>query len=48
MAPIRKVLDRKKFVQLGGDLAILDQSYDNVPTKAYVRVTLPGAKEDEE
>jgi hypothetical protein len=45
VAPAKKVLDRKKFVQLGGDLALLDAAYVEQDVTPYVKVTVP--KEDE-
>ena len=45
VAPAKKVLDRKKFVQLGGDLALLDAAYVEQAVTPYVKVTCPGAKE---
>lgn len=47
VAPTKKTLDRKRFVQLGGDLAMLDAAYVEQPVNAYVKVTCPGMKEDE-
>ena len=43
VAPIRKVLDRKRFVALGGNLDILDQAMIDTPSKAYAKITAPGA-----
>ena len=45
VAPAKRVLDRKKFVQLGGDLALLDAAYVEQAVTPYVKVTCPGAKE---
>ncbi len=45
VAPAKKVLDRKKFVQLGGDLALLDAAYVEQAVTPYVKVTCPGSKE---
>ena len=42
VAPAKKVLDRKKFVQLGGDLALLDAAYVEQAVTPYVKVTVPG------
>ena len=42
---VRKVLDRKKFVQLGGDLALLDAAYVEQAVTPYVKVTTPSEKE---
>lgn len=46
VAPAKKVLDRKKFVQLGGDLALLDAAYVEQAVTPYVKVSCP--KEDKE
>ena len=47
VAPIRKVLDRKRFVALGGNLDILDKAMIDTPSKAYPKITAPGeVKED--
>ena len=39
--PVRKELDKKKFVELGGSLAMLENATVSRPTKAYERITLP-------
>jgi hypothetical protein len=39
--PVRKELDKKKFVELGGSLAMLENATVSRPTKAYERVTCP-------
>ena len=41
VAPAKKVLDRKKFVQLGGDLALLDAAYVEQAVTPYVKLTMP-------
>ena len=48
VAPIRKVLDRKRFVALGGDLGVLDQAMIDTPSKAYPKITAPGAADDDD
>ena len=48
VAPIRKVLDRKRFVALGGNLDILDQAMIDTPSKAYPKITAPGAADDDD
>jgi hypothetical protein len=45
VAPTKKVLDRKKFVQLGGDLALLDAAYVEQDTTPYIKVTTPKGDE---
>ena len=48
VAPIRKVLDRKRFVALGGDLEMLDKAMIDTPSKAYPKITAPGAVNEED
>ncbi len=48
VAPIRKVFDRKKFVRLGGDLAIYESAQVSAPGKAYVKITAPGTKSEDD
>ena len=40
VAPSKKVLDRKLFVQLGGDLALLDAAYVEAPVTPYVKISV--------
>lgn len=40
VCPEKRVLDRKKFVQLGGDLALLDAAYVNQDVAPYVKVSV--------
>src|SRR6267142_3452835 len=40
----REKFNAKKFVQLGGDLAIYNQAKDLVPVKAYNRISTPNDK----
>ena len=47
VAPAKKVLDRKKFVQLGGDLALLDAAYVEQAVTPYVKISCPKAGEEE-
>lgn len=42
VAPIRKVLDQKQFVALGGNLDILDAAMIPTPGKSYMKITPPG------
>lgn len=46
VAPAKRVLDRKKFVQLGGDLALLDASYVEQAVMPYVKIST--GKDDRE
>lgn len=46
VAPVRKVLDKQRFVALGGRLDLLDKATLDTPSKAYVKITAPGAKEE--
>lgn len=48
VANIRKKFNPKKFVQLGGDLALYNEAHEDVPVRAFEKITLPGASEDEE
>ena len=47
VAPAKRVLDRKKFVQLGGDLALLDAAYVEQPVAAYVKISCPKEEKEE-
>ena len=42
VAPIRKVLDKKKFIALGGNLDIYEAAMIDTPSKAYAKITAPG------
>jgi len=42
----RKKFNPKTFVANGGDLAIYHQSHDEVPVKAFTKITLPGATDE--
>lgn len=44
---IRKKFNPKKFVTLGGDLEIYNQAQEEVPSKPYEKITVPGATEEE-
>jgi len=46
VAPIRKKFSPKRFVANGGDLAIYNASIDEVPSRPYEKVSLPGAKDE--
>lgn len=48
VAPMRKKLDKKKFVALGGKLDLLEKATVETPGKAYVKITPPGGKDEEE
>src|ERR1035437_1257512 len=39
--PVRKELDKMKFVELGGSLAMLENATVSRPTKSYERISLP-------
>lgn len=45
VAPIRKVFNKKKFVSLGGDLALYEMAMDNVPSAPYEKISLPKEQE---
>lgn len=46
VAPVRKVFDAKRYVTLGGDLAIYNAANVETPSKPYTKVTTP--KDDDE
>ncbi len=48
VAPIRKKFNPKKYVSLGGDLALYNQAVENVTSSPYTKVTCPGSKSDDE
>ena len=48
VAPIRHVFDAKKFVSLGGDLALYNNAHVDKPGRGYEKITLPGAQADDE
>ena len=48
VAPIRKTLDKKRFVALGGDLDILERSYVEQPGTSYVKITSPTGSNDDD
>lgn len=47
VAPIKKTFNPKLFVAEGGDLAIYNASFEDKPVKAYTKVTVPGAKDED-
>ncbi len=48
VAGVRKVFDKKAFVQAGGDLQVYENAHVLVPSKPYAKITTPGAVKDEE
>ena len=48
VANTRKQFNEKAYIANGGDLAIYNQSFDEVPVKAFNKITLPKAGGDEE
>lgn len=48
ISPIRKKLNHKKLVELGCAVAWIEEATEHVPGNDYVRITLPGAHDDEE
>src|ERR1035437_4818022 len=40
--PVRKELDKKRFVELGWSLAMLENATVSRPTKSYEKISLPG------
>ena len=47
VAPIRKKFNPKKFVAIGGDLALYNEATEDVTSKPYEKVTCPGPKDSE-
>lgn len=47
VAPIKKKFNPSKFVTNGGDLALYNMSFDEVPTRSYEKITVPGDTADE-
>jgi DNA-directed RNA polymerase subunit L len=48
VAPIRKKFNPKRFVALGGDLSIYNQAVEDVTSRPYTKISVPGAKADDE
>lgn len=48
VASTYKKFNPKKFVSLGGDLAIYNQAVEERPKKPYNKISLPGEKEGSE
>lgn len=48
VAPIRKKFDKIKYVQLGGKLDIYDGAMVDTPGKAYLKITPPGAGDEDD
>lgn len=48
VAPTRSVFDKKKYVQLGGRLDLIEAATSKVPGKSYVRITPPGATQTDD
>jgi len=46
VAGTRRKFNRKKFVQLGGDVQIYDLARPTVPTKAFTSIRVPGEPEE--
>lgn len=47
VAPVQRKLDKKLFVSLGGRLDLLEAASPGKPGKSYVKITAPGAKDEE-
>lgn len=43
-----KAFNKKKYVALGGELALYDQAMEDKPRKAYNKITVAGVAEDDE
>ncbi len=48
VSPVRKKLNIKKLLAQGVTLAQIAQATDEVPTKPYTKITVPGEKDDDE
>jgi hypothetical protein len=48
VAGIYKVFNKKRYVSLGGELALYEQAMEEKPKKAYNKITVPGADEGDE
>lgn len=46
VAPIRHVLDKKKLIALGVSADIIEEATVEVSGKPYIKVTVPGAKDE--
>lgn len=46
VAPVKRTLDRKRLRMAGVTEAQLDAGTIETPTKPYIKVTVPGSKED--
>lgn len=42
ISPVQNKFNKKKFVELGGNLAIYTSAHEQVPTKSYIKITVPG------
>jgi len=47
VAPIRKKFSPKKFVSLGGDLAIYNQAVEDVTSRSYEKISIPGTPQED-
>jgi hypothetical protein len=48
VAGLYKKFNPKKFVMLGGELALYEQAIEEKPKKSYEKVTVAGAKDDDD
>lgn len=48
VAGVSRTLDKKRFVQLGGRLDLLEAAMVDKPKKPYVKITAPGTSADED
>lgn len=47
IAPVKKSLNIKKLIAKGVSLDLINSCYDETPGTAYVKITAPGASDDE-
>ncbi len=47
VANARKKFNEKKFITLGGDLALYNMAHDNVLSKPFEKITCPGVDDGE-
>ena len=47
ISPTRKKFQRKRFIDLGGDLAVYDAACPEVPTKSFTKINVPGERDEE-
>lgn len=46
VAPIRHIFSPRKFISAGGDLSLYNNSFEDVPSRSYEKISLPGIKDE--